>query len=278
MDHGGDGDVSSDRSTDDERQWEEDELNSAAAMLDQAHRAKLRKMNTPDKVLDYLYLGDKRLGGSVTLLTEYKITHVLNVHHSCRFPPASAPYKFCHVPVDDYGLSELSSASCDVLKRCFKFIEQARVGNGRVFVHCRKGINRSPTIVLAWLVYHEGWTLKKAYEHVKQVRPMMSPHERYFEQLQELDKEKHGTISVTREDVGPSLQQQLRDIRQEYILEQQAKQALIDAGLARPSVDELPESPRESTELELGPADCDLATDDRGLGLELTETAPHLAP
>lgn len=228
----------SELSTDDEPQNEQDGCGSVTAMfdkvklgkLDNPDQEKLRKLNSPDQVMEYMLLGDGRMGGSAVTMAKWKITHVLNVHHSCRYPPASAPYKFLHVPVDDYGHTELSRSSSDTLRKCFKFIEKGRSEGGRVFVHCRKGVNRSPTIVLAWLVQVEGWTLKKAYEHVKQVRPMMSPHERYFEQLQQLDKEKHGAISVTRSDVGPSLQMVLRQIRQEYVAVETAKQAAIDAG------------------------------------------------
>jgi len=34
-------------------------------------------------------------------------------------------------------------------------------------VHCHVGVNRSPTVVLAYLMKYEGYTLKSAVEHVK---------------------------------------------------------------------------------------------------------------
>lgn len=198
-------------------------------MLSEEHLARLKKYREPDKILDYLYLGDRLQGSNEETIKEFAITHVLNVHDSCRFPPASSPWKFRHVPVSDYGDSDLRPAA----EKCFKFIEEARSCQGRVLVHCRKGINRSPTIVIAWLIVSEKWTLQKAYTFVQECRPMSSPHEKYFEQLQAMDKAVHGKISFTREDAGPSIQQILRNLRDEALQERQSQG----------ETDEIPEPP-----------------------------------
>ena len=42
-------------------------------------------------------------------------------------------------------------------------------GNG-VFIHCDTGINRAPTIVIAYFVFCEDWDLVRAFEHVKSKR------------------------------------------------------------------------------------------------------------
>ena len=136
-----------------------------------------------------------------------------------------------------------------VLDTCFAFMDKAHAPNAtgchdkRVLVHCSKGlvmrlrggvyrlkpllilgcgfvgvsstgVNRSPTVVIAYLMRRLGWSLKKAYLHVTKERPVASPHERYFEQLQALELQWAGiqAPTLTREDIGPSLQQMLRDI------------------------------------------------------------------
>ena len=40
---------------------------------------------------------------------------------------------------------------------------------GGVLVHCSEGKSRSVTLVLAFLMQSQGWTLKQALEHVKWV-------------------------------------------------------------------------------------------------------------
>ena len=47
---------------------------------------------------------------------------------------------------------------------------------------------------------------------VRRSRPCMSPHEKYFKQLQALDRRlQGGELSLTREEAGPSLQQIVRN-------------------------------------------------------------------
>ena len=40
---------------------------------------------------------------------------------------------------------------------------------------------------------------------------MICPHELYFAQMQRLEQDRFGSVTLTQEDVGPSLQQILRD-------------------------------------------------------------------
>ena len=39
-----------------------------------------------------------------------------------------------------------------------------------VYVHCNMGINRSPSIVIAYLHWVQGWDLEKATDHVLKCR------------------------------------------------------------------------------------------------------------
>lgn len=184
--------------------------------FDDEHKERIRKLRTPDKINNYIYLGDRLHGAAERVMKEHGITHVLNVHHSCRFPPPNAPWVFLHVPVSDYGDSDLGSVDSKTLRMCFAFMQKAKEENGVVLVHCRKGINRSPTIVIAWLMCNEGMTLKKAHTLVQQCRPCASPHEKYFKQLQTVDQRVHGAVSYTREEAGPSLQDMMRSLRTHY--------------------------------------------------------------
>ena len=47
------------------------------------------------------------------------------------------------------------------------FAAKIKERNEKVLVHCHIGVNRSPTVVLAYLMKYEGYTLKSAVEHVK---------------------------------------------------------------------------------------------------------------
>lgn len=52
----------------------------------------------------------------------------------------------------------------------------------RVYLHCTAGLNRSPTVAIAWLVTHRGMTLKEALEFFTERRtiyPYLSVLERW---------------------------------------------------------------------------------------------------
>jgi hypothetical protein len=70
-------------------------------------------------------------------------------------------------------------------------------------------------VVLGYLIERERMTLKEAYALVTAVRPRIAVHEGYFKQLQELEKSCFGEISLHQEDIGPSVQQLIRDLRGE---------------------------------------------------------------
>eukprot|EP01105_Mastigella_eilhardi_P007100 TRINITY_DN1854_c0_g1_i2.p2 TRINITY_DN1854_c0_g1~~TRINITY_DN1854_c0_g1_i2.p2 ORF type:complete len:141 (-),score=66.36 TRINITY_DN1854_c0_g1_i2:8-430(-) len=94
------------------------------------------------------------------------------------------------------------------------------------------GINRSPTVVIGYLMQFEGMTLQCAYKHVLQRRGSISPHEEYFAQLQKLDQQLHGVVSFTEEMRGGSLQDKIRFMVKEA-KDKDKKQESDDGGIAK---------------------------------------------
>jgi hypothetical protein len=68
------------------------------------------------------------------------------------------------------------------------FIDDARATGGRVLVHCRAGISRSATFVLAYML-HSGYapTLRDALRMVMDQRPYVLPNPSFREQLLEYE-------------------------------------------------------------------------------------------
>ncbi|XP_050939186.1 protein-tyrosine-phosphatase IBR5-like [Cucumis melo] len=52
-----------------------------------------------------------------------------------------------------------------------EFLEQCERDKARVLVHCMSGKNRSPAIVIAFLMKCKGWRLAQGYQWVKERRP-----------------------------------------------------------------------------------------------------------
>ena len=62
----------------------------------------------------------------------------------------------------------------------------ASLGLGEVLVHCRLGVNRSVTVVAAFLVRRRGFAPDEALELLSQRRPCADPVSAYREQLRAL--------------------------------------------------------------------------------------------
>lgn len=87
-----------------------------------------------------------------------------------------------HLPnVADDGIDPLRST----MKQAVEFMDQARRTGGKVLVHCRVGVSRSSTIVLAYVMAHLGVSLVQAYLLVRSRRLniLIQPHLLFFWEL-----------------------------------------------------------------------------------------------
>uniref|UniRef100_A0A915L1A0 protein-serine/threonine phosphatase n=1 Tax=Romanomermis culicivorax TaxID=13658 RepID=A0A915L1A0_ROMCU len=65
----------------------------------------------------------------------------------------------------------------------YKFINRAKENNSAVLVHCKKGISRSSSTVIAYAMKSYGWSLGEALNYVKQRRNCVTPNKGFMEQL-----------------------------------------------------------------------------------------------
>ncbi len=68
-------------------------------------------------------------------------------------------------------------------KECLEFIGC----NKKVFVHCSAGASRSPTIVIAYLIWRNKMTLNDAFNLVKEKRPIIQPNPGFLQQLKQFE-------------------------------------------------------------------------------------------
>lgn len=120
------------------------------------------------------------------MLKQLGITHVVSMGESALTPPRQAPFSLSSpfsrtpaLPTNSLWLEERlgSIAVLDIdniaddgiagirrtFDQCLDFIEHARNAGGKVLVHCRVGVSRSATIVIAYLMRELELDLKSAY-------------------------------------------------------------------------------------------------------------------
>ena len=158
----------------------------------------------PTCILPDLYLGAHGASIRYAELVALGISHVLNVKGGARTPPP--PYNqqlvLASVPLSDFGTSDLEAH----IGECLAVIDAAHSVKGGCLVHCSQGMNRSPTVVLAYLICspRTRWSLRDAWTHVRSRRPCVGPHYLYWEQLERLEQAEHGVArsSLSAEEAG----------------------------------------------------------------------------
>lgn len=86
---------------------------------------------------------------------------------------AAQQLDFRHVPVTDGDAVALAAALVDIVA----LVREAIDAGKRIYVHCNAGMNRAPTVAIAYLHVHEDMPLTQAHDFVKERRlciPYMS--------------------------------------------------------------------------------------------------------
>lgn len=124
--------------------------------------------------------------GNLKLLTNNNVTHVLTVASNC------VPEKrFDHIK---YKLFDLPDCPTYVIHNIFKealtFMREAIEAKGTVFVHCGRGVSRSATLVIAYLMHYDGKMFQDALTLVNRQRRCAYPNIGFQLQLQYFERAK----------------------------------------------------------------------------------------
>ena len=134
-----------------------------------------------------LYVGDEAAAAALTDLQEAGVTHVLN----CTAKPnalegqAGAPM-FLQLGLMDNtsDLPRMPSAMATGVD----FIANAISNGGTVLVHCHRGISRSATLAIAYLVRAMQQPAEQVFEMVHACRPIIDPNLGYMVALMEWER------------------------------------------------------------------------------------------
>lgn len=167
----------------------------------------------PSRILPYLYLGSLKHANSLALLSKLGITKVISVGERLEWLN-SRQFQSSHTitveeidggnlekftisgnpntvdtilkvnNLQDDGIDELSAS----LPRMLEFIEeehQKSNGNAKIFIHCRVGVSRSATVVMAEVMRRLNVLLAKAYLYVRvrRLNIIIQPNLRFMYEL-----------------------------------------------------------------------------------------------
>ncbi|XP_037319592.2 dual specificity protein phosphatase 13B [Pungitius pungitius] len=147
-----------------------------------------RPTGAVNEVWPNLYIGNAATAQDKSLLVDLGITHVVNAADGPQristgprfYEDTSIRYHGVEAPdCKDFDLSPFFTETAD-------FIHAALKQKGKVLVHCARGISRSATLALAFLMIRERLTLVEAVEAVRRHRNIL-PNVGFLSQLSRLD-------------------------------------------------------------------------------------------
>ena len=142
-------------------------------------------VSEPTKILDFLYIGTDENARDMVLLKELQITHVVNtIDGHIKGEPSrrklyGAQIKYCNFLAQDRQFYYVMQHFNEV----YEFIEDARLHNGIVLVHCSLGVNRSGTLAAAYVMLHKQQGPLTTVQEIKAKRGYLLTNPGFQQQL-----------------------------------------------------------------------------------------------
>uniref|UniRef100_A0A8C3YS53 Protein phosphatase Slingshot homolog 1 n=1 Tax=Catagonus wagneri TaxID=51154 RepID=A0A8C3YS53_9CETA len=170
----------------------------------------LGQMDKPSLIFDHLYLGSEWNASNLEELQGSGVDYILNVTREIdNFFPGLFAYH--NIRVYDEETTDLLAH----WNEAYHFINKAKRNHSKCLVHCKMGVSRSASTVIAYAMKEFGWPLEKAYNYVKQKRSITRPNAGFMKQLSEyegiLDASKQRHNKLWRQQSDSCLQQPVDD-------------------------------------------------------------------
>uniref|UniRef100_A0A8D2KZP7 Protein phosphatase Slingshot homolog 1 n=1 Tax=Varanus komodoensis TaxID=61221 RepID=A0A8D2KZP7_VARKO len=140
----------------------------------------LGQMDKPSLIFDHLYLGSEWNASNLEELRVSGVDYILNVTREIdNFFPGMFAYH--NIRVYDEETTDLLAH----WNEAYHFINKAKKNHSKCLVHCKMGVSRSASTVIAYAMKEFGWSLEKAYNYVRQKRSIARPNAGFMGQLLE---------------------------------------------------------------------------------------------
>ncbi|CAB3372706.1 Hypothetical predicted protein [Cloeon dipterum] len=147
--------------------------------IDQEMLTILGQMDSATEVFEHVYLGSEWNASNLEELQKNGVGHILNITREIdNFFPGTFNYLNVRVYDDE---------KTDLLRHwdnTFRYINRARQDGSKVLVHCKMGVSRSASVVIAYAMKAYNWNLQQAIEFVKQKRSCIKPNTAFMSQLE----------------------------------------------------------------------------------------------
>ncbi|XP_054649763.1 protein phosphatase Slingshot homolog 2 isoform X2 [Dunckerocampus dactyliophorus] len=140
----------------------------------------LGQMDSPTEIFEHVYLGSEWNASNLEELQSSGVRYILNVTREIdNFFPGM--FEYHNIRVYDEEATNL----LEYWNETYKFITKAKKAGAKCLVHCKMGVSRSASTVIAYAMKEYGWTLDAAFEYVKERRAVTKPNPSFMKQLEE---------------------------------------------------------------------------------------------
>jgi hypothetical protein len=126
----------------------------------------------PSQILPGIYLGNYINANNLEEIRRLRINYILNCASDIKINNLPTDVKYCHLDMID-------SPQLNIFQyfgKAFAFIESARKNNCNILIHCKLGISRSTSILIAYMIKHYGYSVKKSLDLIKSKRKQVNPN------------------------------------------------------------------------------------------------------
>lgn len=136
-----------------------------------------------------IYLGGQYKPRAYKSFKQWGVTGIVNMRSTA---PAQPPkgFEILHLATKDWRAPNL-----ELLTKGVHFIDKKIADGGGVYIHCRQGEGRGPTMAAAYLI-SQGLTVDQAIDHIRKMRPVAHPNKSQVKQLRLWAKQNYKKSSV----------------------------------------------------------------------------------
>lgn len=133
-----------------------------------------------NKITKYIYLGTNQCCQAHfnKALLKKGIIADISLEYKKLDNPFGVKY-FLWLPTKDH-----SAPTLDQIKLGIKFIDHLVENKTKVYIHCQRGHARAASLVIAYLAYKKGMSLKESLLYLKKKRPSIHPNPKQIKTIE----------------------------------------------------------------------------------------------
>ena len=136
------------------------------------------------EVTPHLFMSGYHSAKNLDCLKKHQISHVVNLTSQHCPNLHSREIEYSSFVISDRANFDLLS----ILDRIITIVQEKIEQGHRVLIHCKMGVSRAPSIVLAFLIKKMKMTYEAAFENLQKINSKISPNLGFLIQLQQFEK------------------------------------------------------------------------------------------